>query len=71
MSHGSPASICTSELYTTSVVHWLQVPVGTLGKLIGAVCALTGVLTIAIPVPIITGHFNRFYAHKTGRGRNI
>jgi len=27
--------------------------------------------TLAIPVPIITGHFNRFYAHKTGRGRNI
>lgn len=46
-----------------------QVPVGFLGKLIGAMCALSGVLTLAIPVPIITENFNKFYAHKTGRGR--
>jgi len=34
------------------------------------VTAIAGVLTLAIPVPIITGHFNRFYAHKTGRVRH-
>lgn len=40
------------------------VPVGTYGKLVGTVCALSGVLTLAIPVPIITENFNKFYVHK-------
>ncbi|KAG5447967.1 Shaker- potassium channel tsha2 [Clonorchis sinensis] len=46
-----------------------KVPKGPLGKLVGSVCAVAGVLTLAIPVPIITENFNKFYAHKTGRGR--
>ena len=54
----------------TTVGYGDKVPVGAWGRLIGAACAITGVLTLAIPVPIITGHFNRFYSHKTGRGRH-
>lgn len=53
----------------TTVGYGDKVPVGPYGKLIGSVCALAGVLTLAIPVPIITENFNKFYAHKTGRGR--
>ena len=53
----------------TTVGYGDVVPVGPLGKLIGITCALAGVLTLAIPVPIITENFNKFYAHKTGRGR--
>ena len=55
----------------TTVGYGDKVPVGAAGRLIGAACAITGVLTLAIPVPIITGHFNRFYAYKTGRGRHV
>ena len=55
----------------TTVGYGDMVPVGVIGRLIGAACAITGVLTLAIPVPIITGHFNRFYAYKTGRGRHV
>ena len=55
----------------TTVGYGDKVPIGLWGKLIGAACAITGVLTLAIPVPIITGHFNRFYSHKTGRGRHV
>lgn len=55
----------------TTVGYGDKVPKGVTGRLIGAACAITGVLTLAIPVPIITGHFNRFYSHKTGRGRHI
>ena len=55
----------------TTVGYGDKVPMGPLGKIIGTVCAITGVLTLAMPVPIITGHFNRFYSHKTGRGRRI
>lgn len=40
------------------------VPVGNYGKMVGTVCALSGVLTLAIPVPIITENFNKFYVHK-------
>lgn len=54
----------------TTVGYGDRVPVGVWGRLIGSVCALTGVLTLAIPVPIITENFNKFYAHKTGRGRS-
>jgi len=54
----------------TTVGYGDKVPVGPTGRMIGAACAITGVLTLAIPVPIITGHFNRFYSHKTGRGRH-
>jgi hypothetical protein len=31
------------------------------GRLFGCICALAGVLTIALPVPIIVSHFNFFY----------
>jgi hypothetical protein len=55
----------------TTVGYGDKYPVGVVGRLVGAACAITGVLTLAIPVPIITGHFNRFYAHKTGRGRHV
>ena len=55
----------------TTVGYGDKVPVGPWGRLIGACCALVGVLTLAIPVPIITGNFNRFYSHKTGRGRHV
>ena len=54
----------------TTVGYGDKVPVGPTGRLIGAACAITGVLTLAMPVPIITGHFNRFYSHKTGRTRH-
>ena len=54
----------------TTVGYGDKVPVGCWGKFIGSICALVGVLTLAIPVPIITGNFNRFYAHKTGRMRH-
>ena len=69
--HSIPDAFWWAIITMTTVGYGDKVPVGALGKLIGAACAVTGVLTLAIPVPIITGHFNRFYAHKTGRGRHV
>lgn len=34
-------------------------------QLVGALCALFGVLTIAMPVPIIVANFKHFYDQET------
>ena len=53
----------------TTVGYGDKVPMGPWGRFIGCICAISGVLTLSIPVPIITENFNKFYAHKTGRGK--
>ena len=36
---------------------------------VGALCALTGVLTIALPVPVIVSNFALFYSHSQARAK--
>ena len=39
------------------------------GMFVGALCALTGVLTIALPVPVIVSNFALFYSHSQARAK--
>lgn len=40
-----------------------------LGRLIGSICALAGVLTIALPVPVIVSNFSMYYTHTQARSK--
>lgn len=37
--------------------------------MVGALCAITGVLTIALPVPVIVSNFSMFYSHTQARSK--
>ena len=36
---------------------------------VGVICAITGVLTIALPVPVIVSNFTLFYSHAQARDK--
>ncbi|KJH45477.1 hypothetical protein DICVIV_08480 [Dictyocaulus viviparus] len=40
------------------------VPLSPQGKIVGSMCALIGVLTLALPVPIIVANFKHFYRQE-------
>ncbi|VDK49446.1 unnamed protein product [Anisakis simplex] len=46
-----------------------MVPKTYLGMLVGSICALMGVLTIALPVPVIVSNFAMFYSHAQARSK--
>lgn len=40
-------------------------PVTVWGKMVGSMCAIAGVLTISLPVPVIVSNFSYFYHRET------
>ncbi|XP_029952015.1 shaker-related potassium channel tsha2-like [Salarias fasciatus] len=41
------------------------------GKFVGSLCAIAGVLTIALPVPVIVSNFNYFYHRENDDEENV
>jgi len=53
----------------TTVGYGDMTPKTYVGMFVGSFCALTGVLTIALPVPVIVSNFALFYSHTQARAK--
>lgn len=52
--------------FTLSSSYGDMVPKTIAGKIFGSICSLSGVLVIALPVPVIVSNFSRIY-HQNQR----
>ena len=64
-----PVGLWWSIVTMTTVGYGDLAPRTYLGMLVGSVCALVGVLTLNLPVPIIVNNFGLFYSHTRARAK--
>ena len=53
----------------TTVGYGDMVPKTYLGMFVGMLCALGGVLAVALPVPVIVSNFSMYYSHTQARAK--
>ncbi|VDM39696.1 unnamed protein product [Toxocara canis] len=61
-----PAAFWYTIVTMTTLGYGDMVPATIMGKVVGGVCSLSGVLVIALPVPVIVSNFSRIY-HQNQR----
>ncbi|KAL3852001.1 hypothetical protein ACJMK2_015690 [Sinanodonta woodiana] len=61
-----PAAFWYTIVTMTTLGYGDMVPRTIMGKLVGGICSLSGVLVIALPVPVIVSNFSRIY-HQNQR----
>ncbi|XP_043964334.1 potassium voltage-gated channel subfamily D member 2-like isoform X1 [Gambusia affinis] len=61
-----PAAFWYTIVTMTTLGYGDMVPKTIVGKLFGSICSLSGVLVIALPVPVIVSNFSRIY-HQSQR----
>ncbi|XP_015790977.1 potassium voltage-gated channel protein Shaw isoform X1 [Tetranychus urticae] len=62
-----PEGLWWAIVTMTTVGYGDMVPRTYAGMMIGALCAVAGVLCIALPVPVIVSNFTMFYSHTQAR----
>ncbi|VDK82929.1 unnamed protein product [Onchocerca ochengi] len=67
--HSIPVGLWWAIITMCTIGFGDMVPKTYLGMLVGSVCALMGVLTIALPVPVIVSNFAMFYSHAQARSK--
>ena len=55
--------VLLTDTYSTQVGYGDMVPKTYLGMFVGAMCAMAGVLVVALPVPVIVSNFAMYYSH--------
>jgi len=64
-----PKGLWWAIVTMTTVGYGDMAPKTYVGMFVGALCALAGVLTIALPVPVIVSNFALFYSHTQARSK--